>query len=88
MNKRATPIHINIKNNYINKSNLLKNGIKKIYVYNRQIKNTHEKEKGKIQFKHINMAKNKIDERLYDNRNKKEKMIKYNNIYNQDNLLK
>ena len=90
--KRATPIHININtnnSNYINKSNLLKDGIKKIYVYNKHIKNIHEKEKGKIQFinlnKHKNIEKNKIDERPYDNRNKKAKMIKYKNIYNQDN---
>ena len=90
--KRATPIHININtnnSNYINKSNLLKDGIKKIYVYNKHIKNIHEKEKGKIHFiklnTHKNKEKNKIDERPYDNRNKKAKMIKYKNIYNQDN---
>ena len=86
INNRADSNHINNKNN-INNTNLLKNGIKKIYVYNRQLKNIHEKEKGKIQLIHLNKRKNieKNNERPYDNRNKKEKMIKFKNIYNQNN---
>ena len=94
---KSKNIHINNKvdssqtNNisYINKSNLLKKGIKKIYVYNKQLKNIHEKEKSKIPFINLknfkNIEKNKIDDKPYDNRNKKEKIIKYKHIINKVN---
>ena len=63
------------------KLNIIKNGIKKIYIYNNQIKNIHEKEKSK----NLNINKGKkiektnIDDRSYDNRNKNKGIINYKN---------
>ena len=66
---------------YKEKSNIIKKGIKKIYVYNHQLKNIHEKEKLKIPDMNINkykkIEKNKIEDSSYDNKNRRKGFINY-----------
>ena len=76
------------KVNYLNKNdkekdklNIIKNGIKKIYVYNNQIKNMHEKENNKIVNINVNqlkkVGKENLGDRSFDNRNINTKIINY-----------
>jgi hypothetical protein len=76
------------KVNYLNKNdkekdklNIIKNGIKKIYVYNNQIKNIHGNENNKILNINVNqmkkVGKENFGDRSYDNRNKNTKIINY-----------
>ena len=71
------------------KSDIIKKGIKKIYIYNNQIKNFNEKEK----YKNLNFNNNKsrngikpeIKDRSYDSRNIKKGVLNYKKNLNQIN---
>ena len=66
---------------YKDKSNIMKKGIKKIYIYNHQLKNIHEKEKLKIPDMNINKYKKiekiKFKDISFDNRHKRKAIINH-----------
>ena len=66
---------------YKDKSNIMKKGIKKIYIYNHQLKNIHEKEKLKIPDMNINKFKKiekiKFKDISFDNRHKRKAIINH-----------